>query len=86
MNQDVVKLGAFILLAIGTLGLMINEFIFNWGTTITLAFAALNVVGLAVLIYMYWGMKKEVSSQMTGAKVLRENTRYARINSNYIIL
>lgn len=61
MNQDVAKLSAFILLAIGTLGLMINEFIFNWGTTIILAFAALNVVGLVVLIYMYWGMKKEVS-------------------------
>ena len=62
MKQSVAKLSAFILLAIGTLGLMINELIFNWGTTITLAFAALNVVGLAVLIYMYWGMKKEVSS------------------------
>lgn len=62
MKQSVAKLSAFILLAIGTLGLMLNELIFNWGTTITLAFAALNVVGFAVLVYMYWGMKKEVSS------------------------
>jgi len=60
MNQDVVKLGAFILLFIGTIGLLINEFIFDWGTTITLIFAAFNVVGLAILGYMYWSTKKEV--------------------------
>jgi len=57
--KQVVKLSAFILLAIGTLGLLINEFIFDWGSTATLTFAALNVVGLAILAYMYWGMKKE---------------------------
>ena len=56
--KQVVKLSAFILLAIGTLGLLINEFIFDWGTTATLTFAALNVVGLAILAYVYWGMKK----------------------------
>jgi len=44
--KQVVKLSAFILLAIGTLGLLINEFIFDWGNTATLTFAALNVVGL----------------------------------------
>ena len=58
MEQDVVKLSAFILLVIGTLGLIINEFIFDWGTTITLTFAALNAVGLAILAYMYWGTRK----------------------------
>jgi len=57
--KQVVKLSAFILLAIGTLGLLINEFIFDWGSTATLTFAALNVVGLAILAYTYWGMKKE---------------------------
>lgn len=59
MNQ-VVKLSVFILLVTGTLGLLINEFIFDWGITVTLTFAALNVLGLAILAYMYWGMKKEV--------------------------
>jgi hypothetical protein len=57
--KQVVKLSAFILLIIGTLGLLINEFIFDWGSTATLTFAALNVVGLAILAYTYWGMKKE---------------------------
>jgi hypothetical protein len=46
-------------LVIGTLGLLINEFIFDWGTTATLTFAALNAVGLAILAYTYWGLKKE---------------------------
>jgi len=58
--REVAKLSAFILLGIGTLGLLINEFIFDWGRTATLTFAALNVVGLAILAYTYWGMKKEV--------------------------
>jgi len=58
--REVAKLSAFILLIIGTLGLLINEFIFGWGRTATLTFAALNVVGLAILAYTYWGMKKEV--------------------------
>ena len=57
MNQDVVKLSAFSLLAIGTLGLLVNEFIFNLGTNITLSFAALNVVGLVVLAYMHYIQK-----------------------------
>jgi len=57
--KQVVKLSVIILLVIGTLGLLINEFIFDWGSTATLTFATLNVVGLAILAYTYWGMKKE---------------------------
>jgi len=54
-QSGVARLG----LVIGTLGLLINEFIFDWGTTATLTFAALNAVGLAILAYTYWGLKKE---------------------------
>jgi len=57
--REIAKLSVFILLIIGTLGLLINEFVFDWGGTATLTFAALNVVGLAILAYTYWGMKKE---------------------------
>ena len=57
--REIAKLSAFILLIIGTLGLLINEFVFDWGGTATLTFAALNVVGLAILAYTYWGVKKE---------------------------
>ena len=42
---------AFLLLIVGTLGLLGNEFIVNWGRTATLVFAASNVVGLVILGY-----------------------------------
>ena len=57
--KENLKLTGFILLFIGTLGLLITEFAFEWGSAATLIFAALNVVGLALLAYTYWGMKKE---------------------------
>jgi len=57
--KEVVKLSGFILIIIGTLGLLINEFIFDWGSTATITFAAVNVVGLAILAFAFWGMKKE---------------------------
>jgi len=57
--REATKLSAFILLIIGTLGLLINEFIFDWGSTVTLAFAAVNIVGLAILAYTLWGRKRE---------------------------
>ena len=37
---------AFVLLLVGTIGLLLNEFVFEWGRTATLIFAAANVVGL----------------------------------------
>jgi len=55
--KEVAKLSAFILLIIGTLGLLINEFIFDWGRTATLTFAVFNFIGLATLVFSYWGVK-----------------------------
>ena len=52
---EIAKWSAFILLLIGTLGLLINEFILDWGTIATLTFAALNVVGFVILAYANWG-------------------------------
>ena len=52
--REVTKLIAFILIFIGTLGLIINEFIFDWGSSATLIFAAINVVGLVVLAFLFW--------------------------------
>ena len=52
--REATKLIAFILVGIGTLGLIVNELIFDWGTTATLTFAAINVVGLAALAFAFW--------------------------------
>ena len=51
-------LTAFILLIIGTIGLLINEFALNWGRCATLTFAVINIIGLATLAFANWGMKK----------------------------
>jgi len=55
--KQVIKLSGFILLIIGTLGLLINEFIFDWGGIATLTLAAVNIVGLAALAFAHWGMR-----------------------------
>ena len=52
--DEIAKWSAFILLIIGTLGLVANEFILDWGTIATLTFAALNVVGLIILAFVNW--------------------------------
>ncbi len=51
--REATRLIAFILLIIGTLGLIINEFIFDWGSSATLTFAAIKVVGFVVLAFVF---------------------------------
>ena len=52
---------AFILLIIGTAGLLVNEFVFDWGRVATIIFAAMNVLGLISLAYANWGKKGKKS-------------------------
>jgi len=58
MGKSILITGAFIFLIVGTSGLLINEFAFNWGRCATLTFAAINVVGFATLAFTKWGMKR----------------------------
>ena len=60
--REVAKLSAFVLLMIGTIGLLMNELIFDSGRVTTLTFAALNVIGLAILAFTTWGIKKKPHS------------------------
>ena len=46
--REAPKWSAFILLIMGTVGLLINEFVFDWGTPATIAFAVFNFVGLTI--------------------------------------
>ncbi|MBA7686740.1 hypothetical protein ES703_95195 [subsurface metagenome] len=57
--RKVTKLSAFILLFIGTTGLLINEFVFDWGRCATLTFAAINIVGFIILAFMTWGIEEK---------------------------
>ena len=47
----------FVLLIIGTLGLLANEFVFSWGRVATLVFGAANVIGLVLLATANRGKK-----------------------------
>ncbi len=57
------KLIAFILLGIGTVGLLLNELVFDWGRVATLIFAASNLIGFATLAFSYWRTKDKNSER-----------------------
>jgi len=56
--REAAKLIAFILLIIGTIGLLVNEFVTDWGGGVTITFACLNVLGLVLLAFTAWIMGK----------------------------
>jgi hypothetical protein len=58
--KETVKIVGFVLVAVGTLGLLAAEYLFNDvdSTTCTILFAVFNVVGLAVLAYSHRFSKK----------------------------
>lgn len=51
------KLIAFILLMIGTVGLLLNELVFDCGRVTVLILAAFNLIGLVTLALLYWRKK-----------------------------
>ena len=53
-KEGILKLIAFILLIIGTIGLLLNEFVFDWGTVATIIFAACNLIGLITFAISLW--------------------------------
>ena len=57
MRERILIIG-FILLGVGTIGLLINELFFDWGRGATLTFAVINVVGFISLASTYCCMKK----------------------------
>jgi len=56
--REVAKLIAFILLIIGTIGLLVNEFVADWGRGVTITLACFNVLGLVLLAFAAWIMGK----------------------------
>ena len=51
--REVAKLTAFILLITGTIGLLVNEFVADWGRVGTIVFAVFNFIELAILAITY---------------------------------
>ena len=55
--KEAIKLSAFVLLIIGTVGLLVNELIIDLGRAAVLTFAVLNIVGLILLVSTQWCLK-----------------------------
>jgi len=56
--RESLKTASFIVIFLGTVGLLLNELIFDWGRTVTIAVAAANLAGLATLVSIHWRMKQ----------------------------
>jgi len=57
--RNFIKISAFVLIIIGTAGLLLNEFVWDGGTTRTIIFGVVDFVGLVNLAFAYFGMKGE---------------------------
>lgn len=55
--KEAIKLSSFILLIVGTVGLLVNELFIEWGRTATGTFAIINLVGLITLAVTQWCCK-----------------------------
>jgi hypothetical protein len=56
--RDFVKLSGFVLIVIGTTGLLLNEFAWESSSTRTIIFAVVNFVGLVELAFAHFALKE----------------------------
>jgi len=57
--REAAKLVGFSLVTIGFIGLVLTDFVFNWGRAVTITFAAIDAVGLITLGIAHFGMKNK---------------------------
>ena len=55
--RNFIKTTAFILIAVGTIGLLLSEFLWEHSSTRTIIFAVVNFVGLVSLAFAHFGMR-----------------------------
>ena len=55
--KERIKISGFVLIIIGTAGLLLNEFVWEYSSTRTIIFAVVNFVGLVNLAFAHFGMK-----------------------------
>ena len=55
--REFIKTTSFILIGIGTIGLLLNEFAWEHSSTLTIVFAVVNFVGLVTLAFTHLRMK-----------------------------
>ena len=57
--RNFIKISGFILVIIGTAGLLLNEFAWTHSSTRTIIFAVVNFVGLVNMAFAHFGMKQD---------------------------
>ncbi|MGD9143536.1 MAG: hypothetical protein PVG61_06800 [Dehalococcoidia bacterium] len=55
--RNFLKLDGYILIIIGTAGLLLNEFVWEHTSTRTIIFASVDFVGLVTLAFAQFGLK-----------------------------
>ncbi len=56
--RNFLRTTAFILIIVGTAGLLLNEFVLEHSTTRTIIFGVVDLVGLVTLGFASFGMKR----------------------------
>lgn len=57
--RNFIKITAFILIVVGTAGLLLSEFAWEHSSTRTIIFAVVNFVGLASLAFAHFAMRSK---------------------------
>jgi len=57
--REFIKISGFVLVAAGTIGLLLNEFVLDASSSCTIILAVVNFVGLVSLAFAFWGMGEE---------------------------
>jgi hypothetical protein len=57
--RERIKRAGFILIIVGTVGLLLNEFAWEHSLACTITFAAVNLVGLGTLAFVHFDMKRK---------------------------
>jgi len=56
--REFIKISGFILIIIGTAGLLLNEFVWEPSSSRTIILAVVNFVGLVNLAFAHFGMRQ----------------------------
>jgi len=56
--RNFLKIAGFTLITVGTIGLLLNEFVWDAGTSLTIIFAVVDFVGLVNLAFTHFGMRE----------------------------
>jgi len=55
--REFIKISGFVLIFVGTVGLLLNEFVWGAGSSCTIILAVANFVGLVSLAFAHFAMR-----------------------------